>query len=153
MLSLRKKSKKKKGSLGFISGRSGSASNVENRVVMLCEDIPSEGSSWDSGLSSQSSGARSGARSSSNELGHGWRSLSFHGREGQKTSSRPTKQYSVRETRHVEDSPVSGRNAGRSTLCIRQAYEAFLVNIFFLLSKCQNQYCNGYALHSLICWI
>ncbi|KAK1896012.1 Plectin [Dissostichus eleginoides] len=107
MLSLRKKSKKKKGSLGFIGGRSGSASNVENRVVMLCEDIPSEGSSWDSGLGSQSSGARS----SSDKLGHGWKSLSFHGREGQKTSSRPTKQYSVRETRHVEDSPVYGRNA------------------------------------------
>lgn len=118
MLSVRNKAKKKKkGSLGFISGVSGSNSDLDNRVVMLCEDIPSEGSSWDSGRGSNSSGARS----SSEELGHGWRSRSFHGREGQSvsSSSRPTKQYSVREIRQA--SPVYGQNGGRSVR-IREPY-------------------------------
>lgn len=124
MLNIRKKSKKKKkGSLGFIGGTSRSVSNADqDRVVMFCEDIPSEGSSWDSGRSSQSSGARS----SGDEPSHGWRSRSYHGREGQSTSSssRPTKQYSVREIYHVEASPVNGQSAGRSTLRIRELYEA-----------------------------
>ncbi len=39
-----------------------SASDAEDRVVMLCEDIPSE-SSLDSGRGSQSPGARSGGDS------------------------------------------------------------------------------------------
>lgn len=120
MLSLRKKSKQKKGSVGFAGGVSGSVSGMEDRVVMLCEDIPSEGSSWDSGWGSRSSGARS----SSDEVGHGWRSRSFHGREAQATSSTPAsmRQYSVREVRHVKTSPVPGQ--GNSTLCIRELYES-----------------------------
>lgn len=123
MLGLRKKSKKKKGSLSFLGRASRSVSDVADRVVMVCEDIPSEGSSRDSGRGSQSSGARS----SGDELGHhGGRSRSFHGREGQRvsSSSRPTKQYSVREIRHVEASPVYVQNAGHSTLLIREMYEA-----------------------------
>lgn len=122
MLSGKKKSKLKKRSIGFTDGRSGSVSNVENRVVMLCEDIASEASSWDSGRGSNSSGTRS----SGDELGHGWRSRSFHGKDGQSTSSstRPTKQYSVQEVRHVEASPVYGQNAGCSTLRIRELYES-----------------------------
>lgn len=121
MLSSKKKTKQRKSSLGFARGALGSVSDVENRVVMLCEDIPSEGSSWDSGRGSHSSGARS----SGDELGHGWRSRSFHGRETQSMSSfpKPTKQYSVREIRHVDSSPAYGQNAGRSTLRIREMYE------------------------------
>lgn len=137
MLSIRKKSKKKKGSLGFIGNTSGSVSDVDNRVVMLCEDIPSEGSSWDSGRGSHSSGARS----SNEELGHGWRSHSFHGREPQTISSslRPTKQYSVREVRHVESSPVYGRHASQSSLRIRELYESDSNgHILYLLTKYHN---------------
>lgn len=116
MLSIRKKSKHKKRSLGFVGGV------ADDRVVMLCEDIPSEESSWDSGRGSHSSWARS----SSDELGHGRRSLSFHGRveRSMSSSSRPTKQYSVREIRHVEPSHVYGQNGGRSTLCVRELYES-----------------------------
>lgn len=119
---VRKKPKHKKKSLGFIGGLSGSARNVDDRVVMLCDDIPSEGSSRDSGQGSHSSETRS----SSDDLGHGWKSRSFHGREGQSISrsSRPTKQYSVREIRHVESSPVYGQNGGRSTLRVTELYES-----------------------------
>lgn len=125
MLGVRRKSKPKKRSRGFIGGTSGSVSDVDRRVVMFCEDIPSVGSSWDSGRGSHSSGARS----SNDELDHAWRSHSFHGRDGQSmsSSSRPTKQYSVREIRHVESSPIYGQNAGPSTLCIRDQYESALL--------------------------
>ncbi len=148
MLGGRKKSKPKKRSLGFIGGTSGSVSDVDNRVVMLCEDIPSEGSSFDSGRGSHSSGTRS----SSDELGHGWRSRSFHGRDGQSmsSSSRPTKQYSVREIRHVEASPVYGQNAACSTLRVRELYEsvptvALCTHVFaYCISESVLQ---GYALH------
>ena len=118
MLSLRKKSTKKKGSLGFSGG---SNSDVGDRVVMFCDDIPSEGSSWDSGWGSQSSGAQG---SSSDEPGHSWRSRSFHGREGQSpsSSSRPTKQYSVGEIRHLEAPSVYAQNGGRSVR-ITELYE------------------------------
>lgn len=122
MLSGKKKCKHKKRSIGFIGGVLGPASDADNRVVMLCDDIPSEGSSWDSGQGSNSSGARS----SSDELGHGRRSRRFHGRDGQSmnSSSRPTKQYSVREIRHEESSPVYGQSAGFSTPRIREPYES-----------------------------
>lgn len=122
MLSVRRKSKHKKRSLGFIGGVSGSAGAADDRVVMLCEDIPSEESSWDSGRGSHSSWTRS----SSDELGHGRKSRSFHGREGPSmaSSSRPTRQYSVREIRHVESSPVYGQTGGRSTLRLRELYES-----------------------------
>ena len=120
-LGVRTKSKKKKGSLGFTGGASGSVSNLNNRVVMLCDDIPSEGSSWDSGQGSH----YSGVCSSSEELAHRWSSRCFPGREARSTSSsaRPTKQYPVQEIHHLESSPLYGQNAGRSTLCIRELYD------------------------------
>lgn len=51
-----------------------SASDTEDRVIMLCEDIPSE-SSLDSGRGSQSPGARS---SGDSQMGYGpdWSSVS-----------------------------------------------------------------------------
>ncbi|TKS81708.1 Plectin [Collichthys lucidus] len=118
MLSVRKKSKLKKQRLGFTGVTSRSVSDEDNRVIMICEDIPSEGSFRDSGRGSQSSGARS----SSDELGHGRRSHTFHGREGQSMSSysKPTKQYSVREIRHGESSLGFGQNGSHSTPRVRE---------------------------------
>lgn len=43
------------------------------------------------------------------------------------SSSGPTKQYSVREIRHVVSSPIYGHNVGPSTLCIRDQYESALL--------------------------
>lgn len=123
MLGVRRKNKKR--SQGFISGTSGPVSAVDNRVIMFCEGIPSEASSWDSGRDSHSSGARS----SSDEPGHASMSRSSLGKKGQSmsSSSGPTKQYSVREVRHVVSSPIYGHTVGPSTLCIRDQYEsAFL---------------------------
>lgn len=51
-----------------------SASDAEDRVIMLCEDIPSE-SSLDSGRGSQSPGARS-SRDSQMGYGPDWSSVS-----------------------------------------------------------------------------
>lgn len=95
-----------------------SVSDVEDRVVMLCEDVPSEASSWDSGRGSQSSGARS----SSEELGHAYRSHSFHGREEQsmKRSPQPTKQCSVR----VESPPVYAVSTVHPPPRVREMYES-----------------------------
>lgn len=122
MLGVKKKLKQKKRSLGFSGRTSRLASDLDDRVVMLCEDIPSEVSSWDSGRGSNSSGARS----SSDDLGKGWRAQSFHGREGRSVTSpsMPRKQYSIREVRHVESSPVYGQSPGHSTLRVRQLYES-----------------------------
>lgn len=121
MLGLRKKSKVKKKSLGFVGGMSGSVNDVDDRVVMLCEEIPSEETSWDSGRGSHSSGARS----SSDELSHGWRSRTGEG-QSMSSSPRPAKQYSVREIRHVESSPVYGQNSVHSSQRIRDLYESAL---------------------------
>lgn len=125
MLSLKKKSKHRKGSSGFFRGVSGSVGDKDDtRVVMLCDDIPSEESSWDSGRGSHSSGARSG----SEERNQRRRSQSFQekGRMAPSLSrsSRPTKQYSVRDVRHVDPATtVYGQIAGHSTLRIRKPYE------------------------------
>lgn len=100
MLSLKKKSKPRKRSLGF-----GSRSSINDRVVMLCESIPSEASSYDSGRGSNSSGTRS----SGDEMGQGWKAHSFHGTTrapGMSSSTRPLKQYSVRDVRLVASRPV-----------------------------------------------
>lgn len=48
------------------SSTAGSVSDLEDRVIMLCEDVPNE-DSFDSGLSSRSLGARSGRGSQSEE--------------------------------------------------------------------------------------
>lgn len=134
MLSVRKKSKLKKQRLGFTGVTSESVSDEDNRVIMICEDIPSEGSSRDSGRGSQSSGARS----SSNELGHGRRSHTFHGREGQSMSSysKPTKQYSVREIRHGESSLGFGQNGSHSTPRVRELYESNPTVVFLYNCIC-----------------
>ncbi|KAG7240597.1 hypothetical protein INR49_026652 [Caranx melampygus] len=110
---LKKRFKKKK-SQGVVSDASGSKSDMDKRVVMQCEDIPSAGSSCDSGRGSQSSGARS----FSEETGQEWRSQSFHGREAPNISIRPTRQYSVREVPSMES--VYVQDPGQSTLGIQQ---------------------------------
>lgn len=55
MFGVRLKSKPRKQSRGFVGGRSGPVSKVDDHVVMLCEDVPSEGSSMDSGRGCHSS--------------------------------------------------------------------------------------------------
>lgn len=125
MLGAQRKSKTKKRSRGLTGVTLGSMRNVDKRVVMLCEDIPSEGSSWDSGHGSH----RSGAHSSRDGLGQAWRSKSLHGteRESVNSSARPTKQYSVREIRHVESSPIYGQTVDPSAFSIRDQYESVLL--------------------------
>lgn len=97
---------------------------------MQCEDVPSAGSSGDSGRDSQSSGARS----YSEEMGQDWRSQSFQGREAPKISIRPPRQFSVREVPSMEC--VYGQNPGQSSLCIQQPYESpfffFCAHVIFL---------------------
>lgn len=98
MFGVRLKSKSKK--RNFIT--SGSVDNADSRVVMFCEDIPSERSSTDSG---------SGAPSN------------VHRKEGQgmTRSTRPTKMVSSQKIHHMK-SPLPGHNVGHSTLCIRDQY-------------------------------
>lgn len=80
---------------------------------MLCESVPSEASSWDSGRGSNSSGTRS----SGDEMGQGWKSHSFHGttRTPGMSSSRPLKQYSVRDVRLGGSHPVHAQYLERAT--------------------------------------
>lgn len=98
MFGTRMKSKSKK--RNFIS--SGSA---DSRVVMFCEDIPSERST-DSGWVCQSS--------------------NVHRKVGQNMSrsSQPTKTFSCQKIHHMQ-STLSGHNVGPSTLCLRDQYESF----------------------------
>lgn len=102
MFGVHMKSKSKK--RNFIP--SGSA---DSRVVMFCEDVPSE-RSMDSGWVSQSSGVPS----------------NVHRKEGQdmSRSSRPKKTFSCQKIHHLQ-STFSGRNVGPSTLCLRDQYESF----------------------------
>lgn len=65
MFSLKKKFRSKKSSSSH-----GSVSDLEDRVVMLCEDVPSE-VSFDSGQGSISPGACSSGGSQSGDLEHG----------------------------------------------------------------------------------
>lgn len=106
MFGVRMKSKSKKGN--FIT--SGSA---DSRVVMFCEDIPSERST-DSGWVSQSFGIPS----------------NVHRKEGQNMSRsrRPTKTLSCQKIHHMQ-STFSGHNVGTSTLCLRDQYESFQSSI------------------------
>lgn len=117
MLGGQLKSKPKKRSRGFIGGALEQARHANDRVVMLCEDVPSEGSTRDSGRGSN--GSRT--RSSSDELGHTQMTYVFQRREGQSISmsSGPTKQSSVRDFRHVGPPPLNRPDADQSTLCIR----------------------------------
>lgn len=123
MLSLKKKSKSRKRSLG-------SSSSGNDRVVMECEDIPSEASSWDSGRGSNSSGTRS----SGDETGQGWKSHSFHGTTkapGMSSTHRPVKQYSVRDVRLVSSTPIYAQYLDRSTLQVKELYEPDTPFLFF----------------------
>lgn len=107
---------------------SGSVTDVDDRVVMVCEDIPSEGSSTDSGRGSNSPGARSSSEfhPGEAEVVQGWSSRSFHGRERRApaySSARPGRQLSLREVRHLDAPPNPGDHyAVRSTLHVRQLY-------------------------------
>lgn len=104
MLRGQKKSKWRKRSLGLVGSGSGSVGHMADRVVMVCDDIPSEESSWDSGRGSHSSGTRSNG----DEVGRGWRSHSFNG------PSRPARQYPVHR---VQSKAVHGTT---SVLHVRQ---------------------------------
>lgn len=108
MFGMRPKSKPKKRGKGFFSGTSGSVNTVDKRVVMLCEDIPSEGSSSDS---SRGSNRREPL-----------------GKEGHSMSSSrgPTRQYSIQEIHCLRLCPISGKNSTHSTLCIIDQYESVL---------------------------
>ena len=123
---LKKRFKHRKRSGSLVGSVTGSISDVEDRVVMLCEDVPSEGSSWDSGRGSQSPGTLSSSESHSGdqELGQGWSSHSFQGGGRQAPSpSRPARQLSLREGRYQEAaSPASPGDhyAVRSTLHVKQ---------------------------------
>lgn len=57
MLSLKRKFRSKRRLTSVSSSTAGSVSDLEDRVVMLCEDIPTE-NSFDSGRGSSSPGAR-----------------------------------------------------------------------------------------------
>lgn len=66
MMSLKRKFRPKRRLNSASSSTAGSVSDLEDRVVMLCEDIPTE-NSFDSGQGSQSPGARSSRGSHSEE--------------------------------------------------------------------------------------
>lgn len=71
MLKLRRKFHSKRRLHSASSSTAGSASDLDDRVVMLCEDVPANGSSFDSGRGSQSPGQRSsrGSRGEERECG------------------------------------------------------------------------------------
>lgn len=108
MFCMRPKSKPKKRGNGFLSGTSGSVNTVDKRVVMLCEDIPSEGSSSHSSRGSN-------RREPLGEEGHSMSS-----------SCGPTRQYSIQEIHCLRLCPISGKNSTHSTLCIIDQYESVL---------------------------
>lgn len=112
------KHKKQNGSSS--SSVTGSISDVEDRVVMLCEDIQSEGSSWDSGRGSQSPGARSIAESHSGdqEPGQEWSRMVSQARQ-------PLRQRPVKEVRYLDSAspPSPGDHyTVRSTLHVKELY-------------------------------
>lgn len=136
MLSFRKKSKlKKKKSLSLSGSMSGSVSGVDNRVIMMCEDIPSEETSWDSGQGSHSSGARS----STDELGREWR---FRREEGYSMTSspKPGKQCSISDVCQVQSSPLYRQNSTHSTISIRDLYESFPTVALCIYCVCSLSY-------------
>lgn len=126
MQSLKKRFKNRKRRGSLVGSMTGSVSDVEDRVVMFCEDIPSEGSSWDSGQGSQSPGALSSSESHSGdqELSQDWSSRSLQGGGRRALSpSRSARQLSLREGRYLDAvSPPSPGDlyAVRSTLHVKQ---------------------------------
>lgn len=110
MFSLKKKLTLKK---RRASSSSNSVSDAEDRVVMVCEEIPSE-ISVDSGRGSHSAGTRSSQGSSTGDAdnGHGWSSgsifpkLSLNMEEGSNGSvsvPSPGDHYAVRSTLRVKE--------------------------------------------------
>lgn len=95
------------------SSSSNSVSDAEDRVVMVCEEIPSE-ISVDSGRGSNSAGTRSSEGSSTGDAdnGHGWSSFSISpklslrmedGSNGFVSVPNPGDHYAVRSTLHVKE--------------------------------------------------
>lgn len=103
MFGVRLKSKSKKRNFATL----GSAGTADSRVVMFCEDIPSERSSTDSGWGSRSSAAPS--------------NVPRKERESVTRPIQPTTTFSTQKIHHMR-APFSGHNVGHSTLCIRDQY-------------------------------
>lgn len=140
----RKLSMKSRKRTGRSSSRvTGLVSSLEDRVVMQCDDILSEGSSCDSGQGSHSSVAHSSCDSHSGDhelgqgtgLGHDWSPHSLQGGEGRLVSPsrvegkppRPRKQLSLREVRCLESAPSPGDYyAVRSTYRVKSLYGSAL---------------------------
>lgn len=140
----RKLSIKSRKRTGRSSSRvTGLVSSLEDRVVMQCDNIPSEGSSWDSGQGSHSSVAHSSCDSHSGDhelgqgtgLGHDWSPHSLQGGEGRLVSpsrvegrpTRPRKQLSLREVQCLESAPSPGDYyTVRSTLHVKSLYGSAL---------------------------
>lgn len=77
MLKLKRRFSSKRRLNSTSSSTAGSVSDAEDRVVMMCEDIPAE-NSFDSGRGSQSPGARSSRGSQSEEHESGAESHIIH---------------------------------------------------------------------------
>lgn len=103
MSGVRLKSKSKKRNFVTL----GSAGTSDSRVVMFCEDIPSERSSTDSGWGSRSSGGPSNVHRKE--------------RESMTRPIQPTTTFSSQKIHHIR-APFSGHDVGHSTLCIRDQY-------------------------------
>lgn len=110
MFSLRRKLSSKK---RRASSSSNSVSDAEDRVVMVCEEIPSE-ISVDSGRGSHSTGTRSSEDSSAGDADNGqhWSSVSVspklslrmeEGSNGSFSAPSPGDHYAVRSTLHVKE--------------------------------------------------
>lgn len=110
MFGVRLKSKSKKRNFVTL----GSAGTAGSRVVMFCEDIPSERSSTDSGWGSRSSAAPSNVHRKE--------------RESMAGPIQPTTMSSSQKI-HRMRAPFSGHNVGHSTLCIRDQYGSLQYSI------------------------
>lgn len=101
-----------------VGDRLGHTPPSNHRMVVLCEDIPSGGSTEDSGRSSSGSRARSG----SGEPAGTWTTRTLQGGEERRISISSggwTRQGWAQETRRSKSSGFDGQNPGSSTLCIR----------------------------------
>lgn len=125
MFSLKKKKKfSSRKSRSSLSSH-GSVSDFEDRVVMLCEDVPSE-VSFDSGQESISPGACSSRGSQSEDFEHGM---------DQKLSSLSEDGFSYRKVFVSETEVPWGQPCYLLTQRVHQSYE------FFLLPSIAKQIC------------
>lgn len=138
MFSLKKKLSFKKRR----ASSSNSVSDAEDRVVMVCEEIPSE-ISVDSGRGSHSAGTRSSEGSSAGDAdnGHSWSSVSISPNFSHKMEDRSNGSFSA---------PSPGDHyAVRSTLHVKELYRSELLNppLFFHyflrlnINKCFSRHC------------